>query len=135
MSLADLPAAPVSAATLAADGLLPEEIARALGVSEGQVLAELGDGWRQPAHVSRVEAALFSRAIGGVTWREQPDKLGGVMRLEADRPPDVAAARAVLAAHMPSLYGQDATPPIRVTVNMLGALPDPVSVLEDVTPR
>lgn len=135
MSLADLPAAPVSAAALAADGLLPAEIAAALGVSEGQVLAELGDDWRQPAHVARVEAALFSRAVGGVTWREQPDKLGGVMRLESERLPDVAAAGRILAAHMPALYGQDATPPIRVTVNMLGALPDPIATLEDVTPR
>lgn len=135
MALTDLVPAPVTVATLAADGLLPAEIAVALGMTEWQVLAELGEAWANPSHVARVEAALFSRALGGVTWREQPDKLGGVIRLESERLPDVAAAAKVLAAYQPARYGQDATPPIRVTVNMLGALPDPVSVLEDVTPR
>ena len=120
---------------MADSGLLPAEIAVALGLPLGDVLAQLPEAWVSPAHVSRVEAALFEQATGGTTWRESPDKLGGVIRLESDRRPDVAAAKAVLAAHRPAMYGQDAAPPIRVVVNMMGALPDPVSVLEDVTPR
>ncbi|MEQ1580923.1 MAG: hypothetical protein ABL964_10050 [Steroidobacteraceae bacterium] len=135
MSLADLPATPVSVASLSESGLLPGEIAAALGLPLGDVLARLPEPWVSPALVSRSEAALFSRAIGGTTWRDVPDKTGGTMRLESELLPDVAAAKAVLAAHKPALYGQDATPPIRVVVNMMGALPDPVSVLEDVTPR
>lgn len=135
MALSDLIPPPVTVATLAADGLLPAEIGAALGLPMGDVLAQLPESWVSPALVSRSEAALFSRAIGGTTWREVPDKTGGVTRLESELLPDVAAAKAVLAAYQPARYGQDATPPIRVTVNMLGALPDPVSVLEDVTPR
>lgn len=126
MSLADLIPPPVTVATLAADGLLPAEIAAALGLSEGAVLAELGEAWISPAHVSRVEAALLDQAIGGTTWRESPDKLGGVIRLESDRRPDVQAAKAVLAARMPERYGNTepmrlAPAPLQVTIRVVTA--------------
>lgn len=120
--LADIAAPTV--ATLATDGLLPAEIAAALGLSESDVLAQLPQDWVGPAHVSRVEAALLDQAIGGTTWRESPDRAGGVIRLESDRRPDVQAAKAVLAARMPERYGNTepvrlAPAPLQVTIRVV----------------
>jgi hypothetical protein len=124
MALQDLIPPPVTAAMLASDGLLPAEIAATLGLPLADVMRELGEAWAQPAHVARVEAALFDAAIGGETWREVADKAGGTLRLASDRRPDVQAAKAVLAARMPAMYGQDAAPPIRVVVDVRAALPE-----------
>ena len=145
MPLQDIIPPPVTPAMLAADGMLPGEIALALGMTEADVRRELGDAWVQPAHLARVEAGLIESALPGVTWREVADKAGGTMRLESERRPDVQAAKAVLAARMPAMYGQDAAPPIRVVVDVRAALPDGYvrsdadaarfAALKDVTPR
>jgi len=124
MALSDLIPAPVTAATLASDGLLPAEIAATLGLPLADVMRELGEAWAQPAVFSRVELALVDQAIGGETWREVADKAGGTLRLASDRRPDVAAAKAVLAARMPTLYGQDAAPPVKLVIDVRAALSD-----------
>lgn len=123
MPLQNIIPPPVTPAMLASDGMLPGEIAAALGMEEADVRRELGESWVQPAHIARVEAGLIESALPGVTWREVATR-EGVTRLESERRPDVAAARAVLAARMPTLYGQDAAPPVRIVVDVRAALPD-----------
>lgn len=63
---------------------------------------------------ARVEAALVDAAIGGTSWQEAIGRDGDIVRLERYRAPDVAAAKALLAAHAPDKYGQQAMP---ITVN------------------
>ena len=117
LGLDTLPAVTVSPARALHDaGLTDIEIASELGLTVGQVarLPELADALPGPAHAARVERALVEAALPGTSWREVP-VAGELQRAESYRPPDVAAAKALLAAHRPERYGaaaQDIRPPL-----------------------
>ena len=58
-------------------------------------------------HDAEVTAALYRRAVGGVTWSEKLDKFGDVHKLQADMPPDIAAAKLWLQARQPDKWGSE----------------------------
>ena len=93
---------------LADSGLTDGEIAKALGIDIADVhkLPELAGVELGTAHVSRLERSLYESALPGVTWSEKATPAGDVVRLEAYRPPDTAAARTLLAAHDRKYSGQ-----------------------------
>lgn len=99
-------------------GCTDAEIASALGIdlADVQRLPEIAGAQLGPVHAGRVERALYSRAVGGVTWSEKLDKMGDVHKLEADMPADVGAAKAVLAALAPERWGQAAGDRVAVVV-------------------
>lgn len=71
--------------------------------------------------VPQVELALYNRAIGTSAWKEQLDRDGVPVKVCYEVPPDVAAAKALLAAHAPERYGTQAQPmQSAVIVNLIG---------------
>ena len=90
---------------LALAGYTDSEIAATTGRSvesvtnDPAVLVPLGD-----AHILRLERALYSRGVGGVTWEERLDKLGEVRRVESQLVPDVKAAVTVLERRAPDRW-------------------------------
>ena len=58
-------------------------------------------------HDAAVTAALYRRAVGGVTWSEKLDKFGEVHKLQSDMPPDIAAAKLWLQARQPDKWGSE----------------------------
>lgn len=58
-------------------------------------------------HDAEVTAALYRRAVGGVTWSEKLDKFGDVHKLQSDMPPDIAAAKLWLQARQPDKWGSE----------------------------
>jgi len=69
---------------------------------------------------AKVEAALYRRAVGTVTWSEKLDRFGEVRRLEADVLPDPAAARVWLERRNPERWADKRAPDVRVIVARLG---------------
>jgi len=94
-----------TARDLALAGYTHEEIARATGRTVESVSNDpaatvpLG-----PAHIARLEYALFTRGVGGTTWEERLDKLGEVRRVEAQVLPDVKAAATILERRAPERW-------------------------------
>lgn len=123
-----------SPADLARSGYTATEIAELLGLPVADVLRDIKDVPLGPAHVARLEQAAYDEALLGKTWKETATR-DGIQRLESERRPNPAVLSQLLKAHAPERYGQDTAPPVRVIVNMMGALPDPIATLEDVTPR
>ena len=77
-----------------------------------------------PMHDAEVTAALYRRAVGGVTWSEKLDKFGDVHKLQSDMPPDIAAAKLWLQARQPDKWGSE---PQQGTHVYVVALPAPAS--------
>jgi hypothetical protein len=103
---------------LASAGLTDAEIASAAGLPIEQVQrspAVLGAGLGA-LHDARVERALWTRSVGGVTWKEVLDREGGVVRLHSDLPADVGAAGKYLAARMPQAWGERVAHDVQVRI-------------------
>jgi len=122
MALQDLPLPVFTVAMLAADGMTAGEIAAALGMPLPDVIRELEPVGLTPAQLTRVEHAVLDEALPGVTWKEQRDPAGGVMRLEAERRPNMAAATLLLRTHKADVYGEAASDGLRITVDRKGYL-------------
>jgi hypothetical protein len=84
-----------------------------------------GTGSLPASTVQAVEGALIQAALGGESWRDIPLQ-GELVRAYQSRAPDVAAAKALLAAHDPARYGQvepvrPVPAPMSVTIRIVSA--------------
>ena len=112
-----------------------------MDVSDVARLPEIASVGLGAPHVTRVEHALYDQAVGGMTWKDTA-VAGDVVRLQADRRPDVSAAKLLLAAHVPERYGQlepvRAPPaPLSITVQFVSASGqrlDAIDVVPEPTP-
>jgi hypothetical protein len=90
-----------------------------------------------PVHDARVERALYERAIGGETWADAQDKLGGTVRLYQRVLPDVTAAKQWLQARKAEAWAQiertPPPPPLQISVQFVSARGDRLDAI-DVTP-
>lgn len=87
-----------------------------------------------PAHDAEVTAALYRRAVGGVTWSDKLDKFGDVHRLQSDMPPDISAAKLWLQARQPDRWGSEPQQGTRVYVVQLPPVaPSAAAWLEQAT--
>ena len=108
-------------AYMASCGLTDSEIAAALSMDIADVRAdlELASVPLGAAHDSRVERALYERAVGTESWAEKLGRDGVPVRLHYALPADVPAARALLEARKPSVWRNDAKPiPPAISVNV-----------------
>jgi hypothetical protein len=98
--------APNQVRALAEQGLTDSEIALRVGASVEAVRA-MPDVRvpLSPVHDARVERALYERAVGGETWAEVSDKLGGTVRLYQRVLPDPSAAAKWLATRKAEAWG------------------------------
>jgi hypothetical protein len=138
----DNPIERISAAQLAVEaGLTDGEIAAELDLTIAQVqrLPELQAARLGPVHAARVERSLYEASLPGVTWKEANTLLGTV-RLESERRPDTAAAKALLAAIEPGRYGAQVSVSVSVSLasdlaaaRLRAGIIDGVSV--DITPQ
>ena len=129
---------PANVRQLAEQGLTDAEIALRVGASVEAIRAmpdvrvALSD-----VHDARVERALYERAVGGETWSEQADKLGGTVRLYQRVLPDPTAAAKWLAIRKASEWAQiertPAPPPLQISVQFVSARGDRLDAI-DVTP-
>ena len=129
--------APNQVRALAEAGLTDSEIAVRVGASVDAVRA-MPDVRvpLSPVHDARVERALYERAVGGETWNEVADKLGGTVRLYSRVLPDSNAAAKWLAtrkAEWSQAEHQLAPPPLQISVQFVSARGDRLDAI-DVTP-
>lgn len=108
-----------SVLALAESGCTAGEIADALGLAVSDVEREIATAGLSlgEAHASRVELALYSRAVGMTVVEERLSRTGEPVELTSQLPPDVPAAKAVLAALRPERWRNDG-PQLAVQVNV-----------------